>query len=107
GARERGEERAARGEPACSVKKDERIAVARFECLDRPAAAGDFEEPRAGGHRSISAVEAPGTARVATGWIQKRSSPSYSGQRDLRRGITSAAKSWVEWRVFSGGMSPT
>src|SRR5262245_26708908 len=102
-----GEERAVLGDAAGAVQKDERVPIARFDHADTAAAAHQVEEARAGAHNLASSIVAPGTARFSSGWIQKRSSPSYSGQMPFRRGSTLVAKSSVEWRVLSGGMSPT
>src|SRR5262249_39680202 len=104
---ERGEKRTVLGDAAGAVQEYQRFPVARFENADPAAPLGQVEEVRARAHGRASCAAAPETARCWSGWIQKRPSPSYSFQIPLRCGMTLRAKSSVEWRVLSGGMSPT
>src|SRR6516162_9564176 len=75
-ARERREKRAVFGQSAGAVEKNQRSATARLEHADFVPATSNLEKVGANGHVAASATEDPGTTRLGSGWIQKRSSPS-------------------------------
>src|SRR5262245_11543117 len=70
------EERIVFGEAAGAVQEDQRPTRAGLEHPDLAAAARDIEKVGARAHSAASGVIAAGTARCASGWIQKRSSLS-------------------------------
>src|SRR5690242_3955495 len=102
-----GKERAVLDEAAGPVQENQRLPLASLENADPAAPLGQVEKVRARAHGPASRGAAPRAAGCWSGWIQKRPSPSYSFQMPLRCGMTLRAKSSVEWRVFSGGISPT
>src|SRR5215469_17489276 len=104
---ERGEKRTVLGDAAGAVQEYQRLPLAGFENADPAAPLGQVEEVRARAHGRATGAAGWETADCCSGWIQKRPSPSYSFQIPLRCGMTLRAKSSVEWRVLSGGMSPT